>query len=524
MNADKTGPSSAVLYTCNGQQHSCQAYLFFRSLPPYNSAISISNLTSSPLPELSRINNVSSSEIFPLNSEFIVPVNCSCSGKYYQANTSYTIQNIDQSYYTIANETFEGLSTCDALMQQNPYDEYHLKPGFELLVPLRCACPNREQTSEGVKFLLTYVTNEFDDIHEMSTRFNVSTSSVIYANGFADEDSVVYPFTTVLIPLQNSPAKSQLIDPPPPPPPPSSGEATPVSIVPSPNSSSSKKTWIYAVAGTVGGISLKEKEENDSAVVSERYESVERPLTEQRAEDLSLLSFWESIPNIAQSLEIYRYEELQLATDNFSPDCLIGGSVYRGTLKGDFAAIKKVIGDVAQEINLLNNIRHLNLIRLVGIGVYDECRYLVFEYAEKGALSDWIYDAEEGHFALTRHIIGTKGYMAPEYLENGLVSPKLDVYSFGILLLEMLTGKEAAVNVHLADSIVPVIKEKDGNQMLRDFMDASLDGNYPPELAILLVELIDKCLKKDPSVRPDMHEIVQTFSAILNDTISWESN
>ncbi|XP_027154876.1 protein LYK5-like [Coffea eugenioides] len=137
-------------------------------------------------------------------------------------------------------------------------------------------------------------------------------------------------------------------------------------------------------------------------------------------------------------------------------------------------------------------------------------------------------DGQGGQFALTRHIIGTKGYMAPEYLENGLVSTMLDVYSFGVLLLEIFIGKEVAVlyeavNVNLAEILSPVLDEKDGIENLSQIMDSSLEGNYPSELAILLIRLIASCLKKHPSARPTMHEIVQTLSTSVTATTSWHS-
>jgi serine/threonine protein kinase len=78
--------------------------------------------------------------------------------------------------------------------------------------------------------------------------------------------------------------------------------------------------------------------------------------------------------------------------------------------------------------------------------------------------------------------------MAPEYLENGVVSTKLDVYALGVLMLEIMTGKEAAIlyeeeNMQLSDVLNAVLHEEDGQESLRHSMDSSLQGNYPSEHA-----------------------------------------
>lgn len=74
-------------------------------------------------------------------------------------------------------------------------------------------------------------------------------------------------------------------------------------------------------------------------------------------------------------------------------------------------------------------------------------------------------DEDGEHIFLTGHIVGTQGYMTPEYLlENGMISLKLDVYSFGVHLMEMLKGKEVSslyeVVTDLSNALGPTLQEK----------------------------------------------------------------
>ena len=119
--------------------------------------------------------------------------------------------------------------------------------------------------------------------------------------------------------------------------------------------------------------------------------------------------------------------------------------------------------------------------------------------------------------------------MVPEYMENGLVSTKLDVYAFGVLLLEVITGKEAAAfygeeYMNLSDILSNVLHEKDGHEGLKHLIDPSMLENYPSELAIIVIKLINSCLKKDPTARPVMEEIVQSLSRILTTSSAWDSS
>ena len=51
--------------------------------------------------------------------------------------------------------------------------------------------------------------------------------------------------------------------------------------------------------------------------------------------------------------------------------------------------------------------------------------------------------AKSGCNAITMHNVGSQGYIAPEYLVGGVVSNRMDVFSFGVVLLELISGKEA---------------------------------------------------------------------------------
>ncbi|KAL5819451.1 hypothetical protein ACOSQ4_023293 [Xanthoceras sorbifolium] len=597
---DASNSNSVLGYSCNGLNRSCQAYLVFRSLPPFNTVESISTLLGSDPSQLSEINSVSETETFETDKLVIVPVNCSCSGQYYQANASYVIEH-ENTHFLIANDTYQGLSTCHALQAQNSNLTRNLFTGTRITVPLRCACPTKNQSDVGVQCLLSYIVTWGDIVSGISGRFGVNTGRTLEANRIPEEAPNIYPFTTILVPLENQPSSSQTIASPPPPTPPPPPPPT------SPNSSSnrsSNKTWIYVTISVFAGGALtlifgtfifcmffhKSKKKPDPVILPDSFEACKKPSNRKLDEESQ--DFLENMSNIAQSLKVYNFKELQSATDNFSPSCCIKGSVYRGTINGYFAAIKKVNGDVSNEINLLNKINHSNLISLSGVCFNDGSWYLVYEYAVNGPLTDWIYvnnkegnflnwaqriqialdvatglnylhsftkpphvhkdikgsnvllesdfrakianfalaraaEGQEGEFALTRHIVGTKGYMAPEYLENGLVSTKLDVYAFGVLMLEILTGKEAAAlygdeNMHLSNVLNVVLSKEEEQESLRHFVDPSMQGNYPLELAVIMIRLIDSCLNKDPSGRPAMDEIVKSLSRILNASLTWE--
>ncbi|CAM6017165.1 unnamed protein product [Sphagnum balticum] len=140
---------------------------------------------------------------------------------------------------------------------------------------------------------------------------------------------------------------------------------------------------------------------------------------------------------------------------------------------------------------------------------------------------------------LTKDIVGTQGYMAPEYLEHGLVTPKADVFAFGVVLLEILSGKEAMMRLvegvengagkarearPLSSQIDEVLEGDNFKEKLQAWMDPLLQNAYPLDTACSVATLARNCLIADPELRPNMKDINYALSKILVSSLEWESS
>lgn len=125
--------------------------------------------------------------------------------------------------------------------------------------------------------------------------------------------------------------------------------------------------------------------------------------------------------------------------------------------------------------------------------------------------------AKSGCNAITMHIVGTQGYIAPEYLSDGVVSTKMDVFSFGVVLLELVAGREAVDEEGkvLWTSVHGILDGKDERRMKRlgEWMDSNL-LNEPCSMdsVMSVMAVAVACLHKDPSKRPSMVDIVYALS------------
>ncbi|XP_065852052.1 putative serine/threonine-protein kinase isoform X2 [Euphorbia lathyris] len=288
------------------------------------------------------------------------------------------------------------------------------------------------------------------------------------------------------------------------------------------------------------------------------------------------------------NVRVFSYNSLRSATDSFHPSNRIGGGgfgvVYRGVLRdGTQVAIKTLSAESKQgknefmtEITMISNIRHPNLVELIGCCVENSNRILVYEYMENNSLTtsllsskrkhismDWstraaicigtasglefLHEVVEppivhrdikasnilldgnlqpkiGDFGLaklfpdnvthvTTRVAGTVGYLAPEYASLGQLTKKADVYSFGILMLEIISGRsssKAAFGVDLLILVEWAWKLKNEERLL-DVVDPEIT-EYAEDEVMRFIKVALFCTQASAQQRPNMKQVVEMLT------------
>ncbi|XP_041022179.1 proline-rich receptor-like protein kinase PERK3 [Juglans microcarpa x Juglans regia] len=118
---------------------------------------------------------------------------------------------------------------------------------------------------------------------------------------------------------------------------------------------------------------------------------------------------------------------------------------------------------------------------------------------------------------LSTRVMGTFGYVAPEYAMTGHLLVKSDVYSYGVVLLELLTGRkpvemaQPSGQENLVTWARPILRDKD---RLEELADPKLGGNYPKEDFIRVCTIAAACVAPEASQRPTMGEVVQSLKMV----------
>ncbi|PON78126.1 Tyrosine-protein kinase [Parasponia andersonii] len=235
------------------------------------------------------------------------------------------------------------------------------------------------------------------------------------------------------------------------------------------------------------------------------------------------------------------------------------------------------------EVHFLSKARHENLVMLLGSCSEGSHRLLVYEYVCNGSLDQQLskyarkpltwdermkiatgaakglqylhannivhrdirpnnillthdYDTLLGDFGLARtqhedhssetRVVGTLGYLAPEYAETGKVSTKTDVYAFGVILLQLITGRGTNDKSLEGKSLVgwarPLLKDRN----YPDLIDKRIENYHDVHQLFWMVRVAEKCLSKDPLKRLTMEKVVEALNylresdAICNITLS----
>uniref|UniRef100_A0A5B7C6L6 non-specific serine/threonine protein kinase n=1 Tax=Davidia involucrata TaxID=16924 RepID=A0A5B7C6L6_DAVIN len=130
-----------------------------------------------------------------------------------------------------------------------------------------------------------------------------------------------------------------------------------------------------------------------------------------------------------------------------------------------------------------------------------------------------VKNAPDGKYSVETRLAGTFGYLAPEYAATGRVTTKVDVFAFGVVLMEMITGTKALDETlpeeksHLVTWFRRVLTNKDN---IRNYLDPSLDPDEETFESICKVaELAGHCTAREPFPRPDMGHAVNVLSPLV---------
>lgn len=242
--------------------------------------------------------------------------------------------------------------------------------------------------------------------------------------------------------------------------------------------------------------------------------------------------------------------------------------------------------ELLSEVEIITSLQHKNIIVLIGYCIYGEERLLVYNFVSRGNLEenlhvekdkpvipwnerlkvavgvaealDYLHDGcnrpvihrdvkssnillfddfepQLSDFGLakwasttTSHIIcndvvGTFGYLAPEYFLYGKVNEKTDVFSFGVVLLELITGKKPIDTKipNCQESLVTWARPLLENGSMKELVDPNLEDAYDECEMQRMIHATALCLRQAPRLRPRMTQILKLLRGEGDDLTHW---
>ncbi|TYJ17000.1 hypothetical protein E1A91_A09G020300v1 [Gossypium mustelinum] len=296
-----------------------------------------------------------------------------------------------------------------------------------------------------------------------------------------------------------------------------------------------------------------------------------------------------------EKIKLFTSKEMEKATDYYNENRILGqggqGTVYKGMLiDGSIVAIKKSkmvegkkfdekkVEQFINEVIILSQINHRNVVKLLGCCLEAEVPLLVYEFIPNGTLYDLIHNQNEElsltlemrlriaieianalfylHSAasapiyhrdikssnilldgkyrakvsdfgtsrsvaleqthLTTRVQGTFGYMDPEYFRSSQFTEKSDVYSFGVVLIELLTGQKP-ISVEQSEpvrSLVSYFLDSMQENSLFNILDPVVVKDGPEQEIIVVALLAKRCLNLIGKKRPTMKQVAMELEFI----------
>ncbi|PKU84616.1 Proline-rich receptor-like protein kinase PERK1 [Dendrobium catenatum] len=125
--------------------------------------------------------------------------------------------------------------------------------------------------------------------------------------------------------------------------------------------------------------------------------------------------------------------------------------------------------------------------------------------------------SSDNHTHVSTRVMGTFGYLAPEYASSGKLTEKSDVFSYGVMLLELITGQRPVGSSHafMEDSLVdwarPVLFQALADGNYDDVADHRLNGNYDTVEMARMIACAAACVRHSARRRPKMSQIVSAL-------------
>ncbi|KAG7629682.1 Protein kinase-like domain superfamily [Arabidopsis suecica] len=579
--------ASSFGYVCHSNLQKCHTFAILRAKPPFYS-----------LSDLSRhLGLDADDEYVPKGQLLLIPIECRCNGSIYEASL---IKNcVKGDTFRSVSQSLQGLTTCLSIREKNPHiSEDKLGDNIKLRLAIRCSCP--QEGVSNASFLVTYPVGVRDSVSSLAVRFNTTEDAIVSANN----KSGVVPLKPALIPLDHKPEKQ------------GSRKRNPS------KKKRSKMKLMIAVSSAIAGVCglvtlvvfgyLHWKKETQIQTQTQKWISNKDPETRQLSlsirttsdkkisfegsQDGSILDSHNTVGTTTPRkpvLEIYAFEELEKATENFSSSNHIKGSVYFGSLKGKDLAIKQVNADEMKrfDFGLLNDQSHYynhNVIRVLGtcFREIDQDSYLVFEYARNGSLWDWIQNklaiknqfiescycflawkqrikichdvaialkymhrinyvhgniksrniflnedlrGKVGNFGMSKCV--TNELATEENLIESSLSPASDIFAYGIIVMEVLSGQTPDMLLGLQEVETTSLGTQEtfvsewsrlrrllgDKEKLREVMDSTLGESYSVDSAFEIASIARDCTAEEAESRPSAVEIAERVSRLVDD-------